>query len=165
MPTLISAILFFIVFGCILFLAYVTTRFIGNKGSRNMKGRYINIIETVSLGIDSKLHVIKIGEEYVLISSSGKNIQLIKSVQLDKEFIRSDVSNNEVSGFKDIFDKYIGGFIKTTEKTENIKTTERASSIDKNHSIKNNLNRLREITAGIGRQYKNGDENVNEKNI
>jgi len=55
-----------------LFLAYVTTKFIGTRTNKIVKGKYIKIIETVNLGFDSRLHLVKAGEEFVLISTCGK---------------------------------------------------------------------------------------------
>ena len=82
MDELKSAILFIVVFGFILLLAYITTKFVGTRTSRIAKGKHIDIIETISLGFDSRLHLIKAGEEYVLISTSGKNTRLLTRVNM-----------------------------------------------------------------------------------
>jgi len=63
METFISAVMFTVVFGSVLFLAYVTTKFIGTRTNKIVKGKYIKIIETVNLGFDSRLHLVKAGEE------------------------------------------------------------------------------------------------------
>jgi len=41
METFISAVMFTVVFGSVLFLAYVTTKFIGTRTNKIVKGKYI----------------------------------------------------------------------------------------------------------------------------
>ncbi|WP_010249119.1 flagellar biosynthetic protein FliO [Acetivibrio cellulolyticus] len=157
---LISIFVFVIVFGSILFLAYVTTKFVGNKSGRAMKGKYVNIVETVSLGLDSKLHLVKIGEEFVLISASGKNVQLLTKVDM------GGYTEEEISGsgnsfdFKEIFEKYIQNFKGKQSTKGDVKSEDSSSNEDK--SFRHNLEKLKTITSRVGKyDTKGGDENTN----
>lgn len=160
---LISFFVFVIVFGSILFLAYVTARFIGSKSGRSVKGKNINIIETVSLGIDSKLHLVKVGEEFVLISVSGKNVQLLTKVNLDgyTEDNLSQVGNS--FDFKDIFEKYIQSFKGRQSGKGGMKPQEEDKNGSDDNSFRSNLVKLKTITSSIGKyDTTSGDENTNE---
>ncbi|TYQ13171.1 UNVERIFIED_CONTAM: flagellar protein FliO/FliZ [Acetivibrio alkalicellulosi] len=107
MDTLVSVVAFFIVFGSILFLAYVTTKYIGNKTNRIMKGKHISVMETVSLGFDSRLHLVKVGNDMILISCSGKNIQLLKTIELDVKQEDINTHNSSISSFSHTLNKYL----------------------------------------------------------
>ena len=52
--SVLKIILMLIGFGAILFLTYVTTRYIARKQIRSMKSRNISVIETVMLGPDKR---------------------------------------------------------------------------------------------------------------
>ncbi len=163
--TLISFFMFVIVFGSIIFLAYVTTRFIGNKSGRAMKSKHINIIETVSLGLDSRLHLVKVGEEFVLISASGKNIQLLSRVNIDGYSEEESTKGVNSFAFKEIFEKYIQNFRSKEKIEENINTEEYKNGTDDN-SFQRNLDKLRYITSGKGKLYATGgDDNTNENQV
>lgn len=164
METFFSAVIFVIVFGSILFLAYATTKYIGNKTGNVMKGRYINIIETVQLGLDGKLHLVKVGEEFILISSAGKNIQVLKTLEISDY---SSQENNKQAGvfdFREVFEKYISGFKAIHNKTPDNKSKEdEMKSSNVSSVFKNNLQRLREINDGAQRLKSDfGDGNPNE---
>ncbi|MFZ5987428.1 MAG: flagellar biosynthetic protein FliO [Bacillota bacterium] len=166
MQTLISAVIFLVVFGSILFLAYATTKYIGTRTSKIMKGKHIDIIETVSLGFDSRLHLVKAGEEFVLISSSGKNVQLLTTVRIDNYSADEEKLQNGTFNFKEVFDKYIQGF--KGRQNNNKSFTESLNSESKSNSenevFRHNLVKLRTITSGIEKHMTvDGDEYTNEK--
>ncbi|HOQ00970.1 MAG TPA: flagellar biosynthetic protein FliO [Acetivibrio clariflavus] len=161
--TLISFLVFAIVFGSIIFLAYVTTKLIANKSGRAMKGKYINIIETVSLGIEGRLHLVKVGEDFVLISVSGKNIQLLSKVNINDYSEEKSSENANSFAFKEIFEKYLQNF---KGKQINEKDTEHEEEKDgiKDGRFQRNIEKLKKITAEKGKRYAaGGDENTNEK--
>lgn len=152
--------------GSILFLAYVTTKYIGGKSRKASRGNYIQVIETISLGLDKQLILVKVGEQFVLLSSSGKNIQFMTNIDLEEyEKDNSSVNDNSVFDFKGLFDKYLLGF----KDKKNSKYVEK--DLDENqfqstegHTIKSNLNRLKNMTGLMNKKAKkDGDENTNEK--
>ena len=73
-----------LIFCLITYLAYITTRYIAGKTGAASKGKHIRIIETTILGKDKQLLLIKAGGEYLLLSSSGKDIGLIKEIKLEE---------------------------------------------------------------------------------
>ncbi|MEN2776581.1 flagellar biosynthetic protein FliO [Acetivibrio clariflavus] len=160
---LVKFLVFAIVFGSIIFLSYVTTKFVANKSGRAMKGKYINIIETVSLGIEGRLHLIRVGEDFILISSSGKNIQMLSKVSIND--YSEEISSENVSSFafKEIFERYIQNFKGKQNIEKNIKSEVIKDNI-KDDRFQRNIEKLRKITAEKGKRYATGgDENTNEK--
>ncbi|NMB32952.1 MAG: flagellar biosynthetic protein FliO [Clostridium sp.] len=148
MDELKSAILFIVVFGFILLLAYITTKFVGTRTSRIAKGKHIDIIETISLGFDSRLHLIKAGEEYVLISTSGKNTRLLTRVNMGDYSPKENEKEMSHFNFKDIFEKCFRGSKNRTEKDFYLKENEK--KIDPRQGVfSNNLKKLQEIAAQI----------------
>ncbi|NSW89873.1 MAG: flagellar biosynthetic protein FliO [Firmicutes bacterium] len=107
-----------LIFSSILFLAYITTRYLASKAGKIAKGKYLNIIETVALGKDRYLHLIKVGNDFMLISSSGKGIELLSRVNIDNYVENMDNRQNTFT-FNNIF-KYnlnkIRNIIKEVEK-------------------------------------------------
>ncbi len=73
---------YIVVFGSILFLAYFTTRFIGTKYDRSSTGKYISVIDTVNIGMDKQLMVLKVSEQFMLISVCGKNIEFLSEIKI-----------------------------------------------------------------------------------
>jgi flagellar protein FliO/FliZ len=135
--------------GSILFLAYVTTKYIGGKSKKASRGNYIQVIEAVSPGMDKQLILVKVGEQYVLLSSSGKNIQFMTNINLG-EYETQEISDNGKGAFdfKGLFDKYVQGI----KDKKNNKLVEKDLGEDQfkpmeGDTIKSNLNRLRNITG------------------
>jgi len=165
MDFLLEGLLYIIVFSCILFLAYVTTRFVAGRSIKAMKGKYMNVVETISLGMDKRLHLVKVGEQYILISTSGKSVEFIKEVRLkDFEETAAEPAPSGSFDFKSFFEKYVQLY-------RDKKITKKAGSnpdgsTEGEHTgrIKNNLNRLREINQRISAQVKNdGEVDTNDK--
>lgn len=152
-------------FGAILFLAYVTTRFIADKSSNSMKGKYINIVDTINLGMDKRLYLIKVGDRYALIASTGKSIEFLTDVKLEETDLGLS-KQNEIGAFSfsGFLDKYLQGYkdkkiVKTPESNN-----EKAVYSLRGNALKKNLGKLRELTSQIGRDsIKNGDDITNEK--
>ncbi len=65
------------------------------------------MIETLPLSKDNILYIIKINDEYLLIGSSAKNINILKSLE-QSEFEDLEVSNETRDlSFKDGFKKFL----------------------------------------------------------
>lgn len=109
MPNVIFDFLgFLIVFGSVLFLAYVTTKYVGKNVARNMKGRNMEVIETLKLSVDKQLYIVRAGDKYILLSSTGKNIQLLSELNLDEDSIKVQTEQEPgANEFKAILEKYI----------------------------------------------------------
>lgn len=153
-----------LVLGCMAFLAYVSTKFIGGKAKKAAGGKYINTIETISLGLDKQVHLLKVGEQFVLISSSGKNIGFLSNINLDGYEVESDQINSTFD-FKSFLEKYLQAFkSKKTEKSKDKSNAEDFSNQVESEVFKSNLNKLRTITSRVDYQgTKDGDDYTNEK--
>ncbi|MDQ2085882.1 flagellar biosynthetic protein FliO [Herbivorax sp. ANBcel31] len=168
MEGLVGGIAFVIVFSSILFLAYVTTKYIGKKTNRVMKGKYVTVIETVSLGFDNRLHLVKVADDFMLISSAGKNIQMLKTVELDEQKKEIDTNNPNTVNFKDFFNKYLKNF-KSKNANETIENSDKNVNAGddrnlKGEKIKKNLKRLKELGSDLqaSKTTEDGDEYTNE---
>lgn len=147
----LSVLFFLLMFAAVLFLAFVFTRYIAGKTNQAMNGKYIHVIETVSLGLDKKLLLVKAAEQYILIASSGKNLQYLTTIK--PEDLDEELSNNRSApfDFKAIFDKYIGNFkgSKTVKAKKEDIINDQESRIVPDSTFKNNLSTLRTITKRV----------------
>ncbi|MGE5632239.1 MAG: flagellar biosynthetic protein FliO [Caulobacteraceae bacterium] len=116
----------------ILGAAYYATKFIAKKGYGASNNKNLKVVEMVSLGIDKSLLLVKVGEQYLLLGSSQKNITLLTPVDSEK----LNLSNaNELYGS-------IGG--ENVEAYMN-KLDDSGSNMN---TIKQNLNKLKSIVRG-----------------
>jgi flagellar protein FliO/FliZ len=161
--TFFQGLLFVIVFGSLLFLAVIATRFIGGRAKQSMKGKYISIVDTVSLGgMDKKLHLIKVGSEFVLVSVSMKSIEYLTTVKIDDFDTNDTHQDNNDFDFKKYFDNYFK-LIKIGTPKKNPERDTQTEQIQR-RSIKNNLDRIRNMTSAMDKiDVLDGDENTNEK--
>ncbi|MCX7708915.1 MAG: flagellar biosynthetic protein FliO [Clostridia bacterium] len=152
-----------IVFAAMLFLAYVTTRYIGGKASKALKGKFITIIDTVSIGIDKHLHLVKVGEEYLLIASAGKSVEFLAQVGMNDVNMEEITENNSVFDFKNLFDKYLQA-LKVSGKKESKEEKSNLDSTMEGELFKSNLKKLKTLNLRTNDQENNdGDESTNEK--
>jgi len=160
-----QAILFLLGFGSILFLAYVTTRYLAGKTNRALKGKYIQIIETVNLGLDKRIHLVKAGSQYVLLAATSKRIEFLTTVDIGEEAekITEDSSPKNVFDFKAMFDKYINAYKSKKNSASLQENEDKSTYTSKESDFRANLGRLKTITHK-GRQVgDNEDESTNEK--
>lgn len=163
----LKVILFLIGFCSLLFLTYVTTRYIGGKQNKAMRGKNISIIETVTLGMDKRIHLIKAGNQYVLVASTSKSIEFLTTVNLDNPVPEQEAisqENGNLFDFKALFEKYVNVY--KTKKENNGGNPENITSQDipEGRDFKSNLGRLRTIVQKNEYQVKtNGDDSTNEK--
>ncbi|MCX7747008.1 MAG: flagellar biosynthetic protein FliO [Clostridia bacterium] len=153
-----------VVFGSILFLVVVTTRYVGTKANKAMKGKFINIVETVSLGLDKHIYLVKVGEQFVLIASAGKNIEYLTTVKIDEYSTEELIQSNTAFDFKSFFDKYIQVYKnKKNEKKKSVDSQEEIGAALEGEVFKRNLDKLKRINKGFSTKAKeDGDENTNE---
>jgi flagellar protein FliO/FliZ len=112
----IITIVFLLVF---MFGVYFFTRFIAGKASKTMKGRYIEHIEAINLTRDTRLHLIKVGAQFFLLSSSGKNAEIIREINIEDFDIEKDEKFSPFK-FKNYIDNYLSRYRKK-QKPQSIK--------------------------------------------
>ncbi len=67
-----------IIFAVILYLAYLTTKFLGKRYSvGNSGGKNLKILETLYVGQDKMLFIVKAGEKTVLIGSGKDRMEYL----------------------------------------------------------------------------------------
>ena len=83
--SVLSVIVVLVMFVGILYLAYLTTKFIGKRYSvKGKQFKNLSVLETVSIGPDRQLVVIKTAGKCLLIGSTPQNISLITELDEDK---------------------------------------------------------------------------------
>lgn len=70
--------------GCILILIYIILKYGGTKMQNIQNGRFIKILEKAPLSKDNSILVVKIGEKFYVISSTIKEIKIIKELTLEE---------------------------------------------------------------------------------
>jgi flagellar biogenesis protein FliO len=97
---LLKMVYFLIVFGMVVLFAYYTTRLLGKKVSMN-SGKYMKIIDVLHLGSDKSLVIVKAGKEYILLTSTAKGIEIVRTLDGFDE-----VLEKEGDDFKVYLEKY-----------------------------------------------------------
>ena len=118
----------------ILAAAYYVTKYLSRKGLKQGKNKNLKIVESAALGIDKSLLLVKVGEQYLLLGSTQKNISMLAEIDKEKLTI---VNTNELCS--DLDDDSIESYVsKLNGENENAGT----------NSIKHNLIRLKSIVRG-----------------
>ncbi len=154
----VTVILIFIVVMAILLL---TTKYLAYKSKKMMKGNYMNIVESLSLGVNNRLHLVKVDKEFFIISASNKNVEFLARVNIS-DFSEKEIKNpiSEVIDFKAILKKNITNFNFGKPNTRNKANSSEFSdgkTEDENYSakpinndvFKSNLERLRHLTNSM----------------
>ncbi len=154
---------FSVLFAAILFLAYVSTKFLGSRLSRGMRGNYIKVVDSVSLGFDRQIYLIRVGGQLLLVSSSNKSIQFLTLldntlVGLSEEDLKV-IEQEPETGTASTFKNYLDVFKNPPGKT-NGPISQHNTDLNSNR-FKQNLDKLRGIFSKINSE-KNGDEKPNE---
>lgn len=144
--------------GSILFLSYVTTRFVGTKARRVMTGKYISIIETVNIGMDKQLHLVKVGDQFVLIASAGKSVEFLSVVNIDNYDEEAADRNPGTVNFKLLFDKYVQLYKDRKEEKKASQGTSPAGEVRYGEVFRSNLEKLKKLNKEASHKGK-ADEN------
>ena len=103
----VEIVFILIVFFCILLLAYAVTRFIAKRVAGRLKSRYLEVIDTLAVGADAQLLIVKAGEEIFLAAKSQKHISLLSKLDLDIEDTREGAG--PAPGFAESFRTVLEG--------------------------------------------------------
>lgn len=158
------AILAFIV---VLLILLLTTKYLAYKSKKMLKGNYMHIVESLSLGVNNRLHLVKVDKEFFIISVTNKNVEFLARVNIndyEEEEIKNPIS--EVIDFKSVLKKYITGFnfgnqVKKETDIDSI-LAQKPQGIDEmlNSDVmfKKNLEKLKHLNKSI-----NGQRSENEQ--
>lgn len=103
---LIFKIIIFLPF--VLFMLYLSLKYGGTKLRKLQDGRYMKVLDRISLSKENSIVVVKIGEKAYAISSSSKEINIL--YELPKEEILHIESLKEIPQYEDmkeLFKKHI----------------------------------------------------------
>ncbi|MDK2798570.1 MAG: flagellar protein FliO/FliZ [Clostridiales bacterium] len=145
-----------IIFVCLLFLTYITTRFIGQKATAAMKSKYIKVIESISLGIDKNIYLVQIDKKYIVIATSGKTIQYLTDIELENLDEANEEINKKIE-FTDIFANHL----KTLLGKKQMKSLRGQSNNIEKDNVSNNVGKIKDSIKKLKVNGKGGDENVN----
>lgn len=114
----LKVIYFLIVFGLIIFLAHFASRIMGKKVQLS-SGKYMRIVDILPLGSDRMLAIVKVGEDYLLISSTSKGMGVIKTLE---NFSEGEVLvQGQATGFPQYLDKYRNTYKSSLDRLKEIK--------------------------------------------
>ncbi len=164
MESVLKATLYLVGFCSLLFLAYVTTKYIARRQSNAMKSKNINIVETVMLSTDKRLHLVKAGRDYLLIASTSKSVEFLSKVDLEEAIEQEAIPVNKENPFefKTLFEKYTDMYRSNKAKNKTNKENSIPQDTDEKKDFKSNLGRLKNI-LNAHKDKENGDDITNEK--
>ena len=96
----------------ILFLAYYTTKKL-NKAKMGSSGKNLCILESLSLGMNGSMQLVKVGERFVLIGVTKEKISFLTDVDAN------DVTIDKPRSVKAPFDKYFSSFFNKSDGKDN----------------------------------------------
>lgn len=173
MDTFLSYVTVILVFIVVMALLLLTTKYLTYKSKKMMKGNYMNIVESLSLGVNVRLHLVKVDEEFFIISSSNKSVEFLARVNIS-DFTEKEVKNpiSEVMDFKSILIKNLNNLNFGNLATKNKIKADEVSEVKQeaasyaqpadNDVFKSNLERLRNLTNRMNdRRGQDEQENKN----
>jgi flagellar protein FliO/FliZ len=131
----IYGILYFLFMSAVILgAAYYVTKYIARKGLNPTRNKNLKIIETVPLGVDKSLLLVKVGEQFLLLGSTQKNITLLTAVEQEKL---------KISNTSDVYSNLDGESIESY--MDKLQDEDEKAGMN---SIKHNLNKLKSIVRG-----------------
>lgn len=155
-------------FAVVIGLLIISTRFLSYKSKKMLDGKYMQIVESLSLGTTNRLHLIKIENEFFLISATSKNVEFLTKVNIgnyQEEELKNSIT--EAIDFKSILKKCTNFNFSAQKRSEadtgshNIKEQNVQDSDEMQNSdliFKSNLEKLKKFTNTI-----NGQRSENEQ--
>lgn len=132
--TLYGILYFIFMSAIILGAAYFATRFIARKGFSASNNKNLKVVESISVGIDKTLLLVKVGEQYLLLGSTQKNISFLSAIDQEQlSLANAEEAYNNLDG--ESFEAYMGKVAGVDEPTGM-------------NSVKRNLNKLKSIVRG-----------------
>lgn len=133
-----KTVIYIVIFIMVIIFAIYGTKFFAKKSQSFMKSKYIHIIDSVSIGQNTKLIIAKISNNIYIISLNNNQVTLIDKISTD-----TFVSNIDKSDFDQYFNHFIDekrnnniNSLKFKDKIkdflENIKSTEIDKEEEKN---------------------------------
>ena len=105
----IGQLFFFIVaFVIVLFLAVYITRLLATSSYLKLHNKNIKILESIGVGHQNSIQLIKVGEKYILIGNTKEKITFLLDLEEDDIVLQDEINQKTTpSSFKESFDKYL----------------------------------------------------------
>jgi flagellar protein FliO/FliZ len=132
--TVYGILYFLFMSAVILGAAYYVTKYLARKGLSSTNNRNLKIVETVPLGIDKSLLLVKVGDQYLLLGSTQKGITMLTAVEQGKLILTNT---------SEVYNNIDGESIETY-----MNKLQDSGESESMHSIKRNLDKLKSIVRG-----------------
>ncbi len=127
------------VFCAILFLAWLTTRLVGKKVSGDRRTKRMTIVESLPLGVDRSLLLVRVGDRHYLLATSRARTDFMSEVDPGPE--PDGDHSSQGNDFRSLLERY-SGMGRQTGKAEDIKQKEAEDS-----GIQTGIRKLRKING------------------
>lgn len=138
---------YILIFGSILFLAYVAARYAGKKALATAKSKHMQLVEQISLGIDKRLLLVRVGSDYFLFLSGRKEFRQVAKVKIDndQEQGADESVGNPGQGFdfRQVFNSYLSGYYEKRKQARNKADTDIKD--EKMEVIQENIKKLERL--------------------
>lgn len=148
MPETVQLLGYVLIFGAILYLAYIAARLVGKKTSASMQSRNMQVVEQISLGLDRRLLLIRVGSEYFVFLCGKKEFRQVARVNLDKEEIQEQAeeksTDSPVFDFRQIFERVTRSQKEKKEQMKDHQENDEANVPEK-HVLRRNIRKLEQL--------------------
>lgn len=132
----LRTIYYLFMFALILGATYYVTKFLARKGMGQNKTKHMKLMESMPLGVDKSLHLVKVGNQYFLLGSASKSMFMVSELEKDKLFEEQLSSAIDINDFD--YDSY----------ESNVEEKDFSTYLN---SVKNNLHKLKSMVRGNNR--------------
>jgi flagellar biosynthetic protein FliO len=94
------AVYYIVMFGLILAAAYYASKFLSQKALGRGSAKNMKLVESMPLGADKHLHLIRVGEQYFLIGSASKSLFMMSEVEKEKLFAEQQTGELSLEGYE-----------------------------------------------------------------
>ncbi len=77
----LSVLITLVVLCAVFFFSYYASRFIGKRAKNAQKGKYMQVVDKLALGMDKSIVLVQVGRGYMLVGMSKNNIELLWASQ------------------------------------------------------------------------------------
>lgn len=98
--------------------AYFTTKFISKKSGRMMRGRYINVIDRLSVARDRQILLIEVAGKVMLIGISNQTVNILETFEKDEVDFADEKTQTDG---KSAFSKFTNFFSNAKNANENLR--------------------------------------------
>lgn len=105
-----------LIFAVILFLAYVSSRFAGNAQKKNMQSGNLEVLETIRIGNNKHLQIVRAGERYFVIGLGKDEIEKIGELDPADFRQKKESDSSKTVKFTDVLGKLNGSSDKSHDR-------------------------------------------------